>query len=202
MGRFFNLVGPFLGAVPVTTQITGTSDHSVLPMFKAPGRRRLRRRDTGSRWNDIGADELLSHRRQPGVRHRARRGVHAVADGDRACAGGTFDELQPVDDLDATVAALHGADRRRRAGRGDREHQAQRGRAGAQRRDRGGLAGGAPDGRRRDGRRRAGAADRVAARSRRSRLARGVAAAKGAGGRSVARSSPTRVPAGPASRCS
>src|SRR6478672_3560465 len=33
VGRFFNVIGPFLGAIPVTTQITGASDHSWLPMF-------------------------------------------------------------------------------------------------------------------------------------------------------------------------
>src|SRR5215208_3977964 len=59
MGRFFNLIGPFLGAIPVTTQITGTSDHSVLPTF-----RDLAAEDPTRKywitWNDLGADELLS----------------------------------------------------------------------------------------------------------------------------------------------
>src|SRR5947209_6399130 len=34
VGRFFNLIGPFLAAVPVSLQITGVSDHSVLPTFQ------------------------------------------------------------------------------------------------------------------------------------------------------------------------
>ena len=34
VGRFFNVIGPFLAANPVSTQITGVSDHSVLPTFR------------------------------------------------------------------------------------------------------------------------------------------------------------------------
>ena len=56
---------------------------------------------------------------------------------------GSFDELKPVDDLDDTVQPLPRADRRRRPAGGDREHQAQRGRPGDQRRGRRRLAGGA-----------------------------------------------------------
>src|SRR5581483_9944020 len=33
VGRFFNVIGPFLAAIPVTVQVTGSSDHSVLPTF-------------------------------------------------------------------------------------------------------------------------------------------------------------------------
>ena len=59
VGRFFNVIGPFLAAVPVSTQITGVSDHSVLPTF-----RRLAAEDPSKRfwlcWNELGADELLS----------------------------------------------------------------------------------------------------------------------------------------------
>src|SRR5688572_29113176 len=59
MGRFFNLIGPFLGAVPVTTQITGVSDHSILPTFE-----HLSAGDPTKRYwicsNALGADELLS----------------------------------------------------------------------------------------------------------------------------------------------
>ena len=39
VGRFFNVIGPFLAAIPVSTQITGVSDHSVLPTFRAARRR-------------------------------------------------------------------------------------------------------------------------------------------------------------------
>src|SRR5438270_6172932 len=53
VGRFFNLVGPFLAAVPVAVQITGVSDHSVLSTFRG-----LTAADETRRywlvWNDLG----------------------------------------------------------------------------------------------------------------------------------------------------
>src|SRR5438067_342526 len=59
VGRFFNVIGPFLAAIPVTTQITGVSDHSVLPTF-----RQLVAEDPSKRYwicsNKLGVDELLS----------------------------------------------------------------------------------------------------------------------------------------------
>ena len=59
VGRFFNVIGPFLAAIPVTTQITGVSDHSVLPTF-----RQLVAEDRSRRFwicsNELGVDELLS----------------------------------------------------------------------------------------------------------------------------------------------
>ena len=59
VGRFFNVIGPFLAAIPVTTQITGASDHSVLPTF-----RQLVEGDPSKRYwicsNSLGVDELLS----------------------------------------------------------------------------------------------------------------------------------------------
>ncbi len=77
VGRFFNLIGPFLAAVPVTLQITGVSDHSVLPTF-----RQLVSEDETKRywvtWNDLGVDELLSVVRQPRLRQRVGPGVGAA----------------------------------------------------------------------------------------------------------------------------
>lgn len=111
MGRFFNVVGPFLAAVPVSTQITGVSDHSVLPTF-----RELAAADpTRDFWicsNGIGCDELLSITPSQ---------VYASADDreftlDPAELGlteRTFDDLLPVEDLDQTVShflALIGGD--------------------------------------------------------------------------------------------
>ena len=102
MGRFFNLVGPFLGAVPVTTQITGTSDHSVLPMFRA-----LAGADESRHylitWNDLGADELLSICDSQ-VYDSDRGEEYTLAPAEIGLAGGDFDELKPVEDLDSTVA--------------------------------------------------------------------------------------------------
>ena len=112
MGRFFNVVGPFLAAVPVSTQITGVSDHAVLPTF-----RELAAADpTRDFWicsNAIGCDELLSITPSQ---------VYASAD-DREFtldpaelgldADRTFDDLLPVEDLDQTIGhflALIGGD--------------------------------------------------------------------------------------------
>jgi anthranilate phosphoribosyltransferase len=101
MGRFFNLVGPFLGAVPVTTQITGTSDHSVVPMFKA-----LASGDSTRRywltWNELGVDELLSIVDSQ-VYDTGRGEEFTLSPTEIGLAGGTFDELKPVDDIDSTV---------------------------------------------------------------------------------------------------
>ena len=101
MGRFFNLVGPFLGAVPTTTQITGVSDHSVLPTF-----RELTSEDTTRRywicWNELGADELLSIVDST-VYDSERREEFTIVPTEIGLAGGSFDELLPVEDIDATV---------------------------------------------------------------------------------------------------
>ena len=101
MGRFFNLIGPFLGAVPVTTQITGVSDHSALPTF-----RELASEDPTRRYwicvNDLGADELLSVADST-VYDSERREELTLSPTAIGLAGGSFDELRPVDDLDATV---------------------------------------------------------------------------------------------------
>jgi anthranilate phosphoribosyltransferase len=101
VGRFFNLIGPFLAAVPVTMQITGVSDHSVLPTF-----RQLVSEDQSKRywitWNDMGVDELLSvcdsHVYDSGrgelfILHPQEIGLRAAS----------FDDLLPVGDLEATV---------------------------------------------------------------------------------------------------
>jgi anthranilate phosphoribosyltransferase len=102
VGRFFNLVGPFLAAVPVNLQITGVSDHSVVPTF-----RELVSADSSKRywvcWNDLGADELLSvvdshvYDSGPGEEFLLRPS-EIIGSGT-----GTFDDLLPVGDLDQTV---------------------------------------------------------------------------------------------------
>jgi anthranilate phosphoribosyltransferase len=102
VGRFFNLVGPFLAAVPVTMQITGVSDHTVLPTF-----RQLVSADSSKRywvcWNDLGADELLSvvdshvYDSGPGEEF-VLRPAEIIGVGT-----GSFDDLLPVGDLEQTV---------------------------------------------------------------------------------------------------
>jgi anthranilate phosphoribosyltransferase len=106
MGRFFNVIGPFLGAVPVTTQITGFSDHSVLETF-----RRLAADDTTKRfwlcWNELGADELLSIV-DSNVYDSGRDEEFKLSPAEIGLSAGSFDELRPVDDLDATVGHFMG----------------------------------------------------------------------------------------------
>ncbi len=111
VGRFFNLIGPFLAAVPVSAQITGVSDHSVLPTFRG-----LVAEDEGKRvwlcWNDLGADELMSivdcH-----VYDSGRDEEIVVRPAELGLAQRPFDDLLPVADLDSTIShfmALIGGD--------------------------------------------------------------------------------------------
>jgi len=111
MGRFFNLVGPFLAAVPVTRQITGVSDHSILPTFQE-----LANDDpTKDFWlcsNELGADELLSIV-ESNVYDSARREEFRLKPKELGLGAGSFDDLLPVSDIDGTVdhfLALIGGD--------------------------------------------------------------------------------------------
>jgi anthranilate phosphoribosyltransferase len=101
VGRFFNLIGPFLAAVPVSMQITGVSDHSVLPTF-----RQLVSEDPSRRywvcWNDLGADELLSIT-DSHVYDSGRGEEFMLRPADIGLGSGSFDDLLPVSELDATV---------------------------------------------------------------------------------------------------
>jgi anthranilate phosphoribosyltransferase len=111
VGRFFNVIGPFLAAIPVTTQITGVSDHSVLPMFHG-----LVEEDRSRRFwitsNALGVDELLSI--EPSLVYDSERGEEFTLDPRELGLGaGSFDDLLPVPDLDDTVdhfLALLGGD--------------------------------------------------------------------------------------------
>ncbi len=102
VGRFFNLVGPFLGAIPVTTQITGVSDHSVLPVF-----RELAAADPTRRywlcWNELGADELLSI--VPSRVYDSGRDAEQTLDpGELGLTPAGFEDLLPAEDPDAVVS--------------------------------------------------------------------------------------------------
>lgn len=101
LGRFFNLVGPFLGAVPVSLQITGVSDHTVLPTF-----RQLVSEDSSKRywvcWNDLGADELLSIT-ESHVFDSGPGEEFILRPADIGLATGSFDDLLPVTDLESTA---------------------------------------------------------------------------------------------------
>lgn len=111
MGRFFNVIGPFLGAVPVSTQITGVSDHAVMPTF-----RELASEDPTRRYlittNELGADEMLSIVDSQ-VYDSEKREEVTLSPSELGLSGGTFEELKPVEDLDETVPhflALIGGD--------------------------------------------------------------------------------------------
>jgi anthranilate phosphoribosyltransferase len=101
VGRFFNLIGPFLASVPVSLQITGVSDHSVLPTFRG-----LVSEDSSKDywvvWNDVGVDELMSvvdcHV------YDSRRGEESVLrPTELGLSARPFEDLLPVSDLDQTV---------------------------------------------------------------------------------------------------
>jgi anthranilate phosphoribosyltransferase len=111
VGRFFNLIGPFLAAVPVSLQITGVSDHSVLPTFRG-----LVSEDSSKDywvvWNEVGVDELMSvvdcHV------YDSRRGEeYMLRPAELGLSPRPFEDLLPVSDLDQTVShflALLGGD--------------------------------------------------------------------------------------------
>jgi anthranilate phosphoribosyltransferase len=101
VGRFFNLVGPFLAAVPVTTQITGVSDHSVLPVFRALAKEDPTR-DYWLCWNDLGCDELLSIT-DGHVFDSAADAERVIAPGELGLTDRPFEDLLPVAELDDTV---------------------------------------------------------------------------------------------------
>lgn len=101
VGRFFNLIGPFLAAVPVSLQITGVSDHSVLDTF-----RQLTAQDPSRDywvcWNDLGADELLSIA-DSHVYDSAHDEERVLRPAELGLSARPFEDLLPVPDLDQTV---------------------------------------------------------------------------------------------------
>jgi anthranilate phosphoribosyltransferase len=101
MGRFFNVIGPFLAAVPVTRQITGVSDHSMLPTFET-----LASEDPDKDFwlcsNELGADELLSIV-ESRVYDSARGEAFTLEPKEIGLGAGSFDDLLPVQDMDAIV---------------------------------------------------------------------------------------------------
>jgi anthranilate phosphoribosyltransferase len=111
VGRFFNLIGPFLAAVPVSLQITGVSDHSVLPTFRGLVSED-QSKDYWVVWNDVGVDELMSvvdcH-----VYDSARGEEYMLRPAELGLSDRPFEDLLPVPDLEQTVdhfLALLGGD--------------------------------------------------------------------------------------------
>ncbi|ALG09247.1 anthranilate phosphoribosyltransferase [Kibdelosporangium phytohabitans] len=82
VGRFVNSIGPFLGSMPVSAQLTGVSDPAVLPSLRSLARRLPGRRV----WlchNELGVDELIGF--VPNVIIRA--------DGEQTLAAGSTGSL-------------------------------------------------------------------------------------------------------------
>ncbi|MET9401693.1 hypothetical protein [Kitasatospora sp. NPDC002965] len=98
IGRFVNLLGPFLAAVPVEVQLTGVSSPELWDGFaELAADRRV--------WlirNDLGVDELLSF---TGNTVRANGTELAVGPGTVGAAGGTLADLRPA--AEGTDAAEH-----------------------------------------------------------------------------------------------
>ncbi|MEA2166707.1 MAG: anthranilate phosphoribosyltransferase [Solirubrobacteraceae bacterium] len=101
IGRFFNLVGPFLAAVPVSVQVTGVSDHSVLPVFRALATEDPTR-DYWLCWNGLGCDELLSVT-EGHVFDTAAGEERVISPTELGLTDRPFDDLLPVTDLDDTA---------------------------------------------------------------------------------------------------
>jgi anthranilate phosphoribosyltransferase len=103
MGRFFNVIGPFLGAVPTTAQITGVSDHSVLPTFYG-----LAKQNKAKRYwvtsNELGCDEMLSIADSRVYdSEKDEEFTLSPTSAEVGLAGGDFEELKPVENVDDTV---------------------------------------------------------------------------------------------------
>jgi anthranilate phosphoribosyltransferase len=95
-GRFLNALGPFLAAVPVSAQVTGVSDHGLLPALR-------RLADTvvdRTIWlcaNDQGADELLGFvENVVHTNERVGSREHVLAAGQLTTAGGSVEDLRPA----------------------------------------------------------------------------------------------------------
>jgi len=96
VGRFFNSVGPFLASVPVSAQVTGTSDPALIPVFKhltrdAPGKRFL----LSSNPSDV--DELVSF--EENVVYDSASGEELrLSRSELGLSPGSLEDLRPVEE--------------------------------------------------------------------------------------------------------
>ncbi|MGH2706709.1 MAG: anthranilate phosphoribosyltransferase [Actinomycetota bacterium] len=101
LGRFFNSVGPFLAAVPVSAQVTGVSDRALLPTLW-----RLATRDYSKKiWlctNSLGADELISITENVIYPNRGMDPIR-LSPGALRLGAGTMTNLAPVAEDSALV---------------------------------------------------------------------------------------------------
>lgn len=95
LGRFFNSIGPFLAAVPVSTQITGVSDPSLLPTF-----RYLSAQDSSHKrfWlcsNNAGVDELISFEDSTIYQSASQTDIHLIPHA-LGLGAGSLEDLSPA----------------------------------------------------------------------------------------------------------
>jgi anthranilate phosphoribosyltransferase len=108
-GRALNALGPFLAAVPVSAQVTGVSDRTLLPTL-----RRLAAGAAGrSVWlctNDLGVDELVGFATNL-IATGGELGDVVVSPGRYTTGRGDLDDLRPppgVDDVTFFLRAVAG----------------------------------------------------------------------------------------------
>jgi anthranilate phosphoribosyltransferase len=106
-GGFFNRIGPFLAAVPATSQLTGVSDPGVLPLYEHLAANQLRRR-LWLCFNGCGVDELVSFeanviRRDDGTELRLDPSALGASPGSLADLEGTADATGVVRQLTALL---------------------------------------------------------------------------------------------------
>jgi anthranilate phosphoribosyltransferase len=109
LGGFINRIGPFLAAVPASSQLTGVSDRGLLELYEHLAANHLRRR----LWlcsNDCGVDELVSFevnviRRDDGTELRLDPAALGASPGSLADLEGAADRTGVVRQL---VALLGG----------------------------------------------------------------------------------------------
>jgi anthranilate phosphoribosyltransferase len=102
LGRFFNVIGPFLADVPVTAQLTGVADANLLPSLKSLAVQLPER----SFWlcaNATGADELISFTDNVLVSTDASKDV-CLTPGELGFSPGSLEDLSPILTTEATVA--------------------------------------------------------------------------------------------------
>lgn len=100
LGRFFNTIGPFMAAVPATSQVTGVADREILPLLERLAADHCRRRV----WlcsNALGVDELVSFeenliRRDDGTQLQ-------LAPASLGLGGGSLADLRPAADAVGVV---------------------------------------------------------------------------------------------------
>lgn len=107
LGMFVNRLGPFLAAVPAVSQVTGVSDHGLLPLYEHLAATHVRRR-LWLCFNACGVDELVSFqenaiRRDDGTEQRLDPSLLGAGPGSLA-------DLRPAADAVAQLTALLGGD--------------------------------------------------------------------------------------------